>query len=247
MMSVAQFRLGILAAAAMLTTTVGVSVVPVSTAAEPLEFAMHDMMSAQMQSPAPSMQQGEMGGMQGGEHGGISGSMQQHGPAAQTPAPGMHQGQVGPMEGHGGMSMQQSPMSGGMSASDEHARMMEMMRQRGMQPGMSMGPARVDLTDRIEGRIAFLHAELYITDAQMPAWNKFADALRSARKHLLEARQTLTQTTPSARLEQYQRHLSERLQAVTDARAAFDQLYAALDQSQKRTAEELVIPYIATF
>jgi uncharacterized protein YhaN len=116
-----------------------------------------------------------------------------------------------------------------------------------MPPGMSVGPGRVDLTDRIEGRVAFLRAELSITDAQTVTWNTFADSLRSARKHLVEARQALTQTTPSARLEQHERHLTERLQALKETRTAYQNLLAVLDDNQKRTAEELIVPFIATF
>ena len=154
-------------------------------------------------------------------------------------APGTQQGSMGGMRGggHGGMSgpMQQQGPAG-------HA-----PPWQGMQPGMSMGAGQVDMTERLEGRIAFLRAELHITDAQAVAWNSFADALRSARKHLIEARHALMQTTPSARLEQYERHLKERLQALSGARTAFEHLYALLDAAQKRTADELVIPYVATF
>jgi hypothetical protein len=153
----------------------------------------------------------------------------------------------------GGMDGMQPPggMPGGMQQpnnridTDDSER--EMMRMRGMPPGMSVGPGRVDLTDRIEGRIAFLRAELSITDAQAVTWNTFADSLRSARKHLVEARQALTQTTPSARLEQHERHLSERLQALKETRTAYQNLLAVLDDNQKRTAEELIVPFIATF
>ncbi len=33
---------------------------------------------------------------------------------------------------------------------------------------------------RVDGRLAFIRTELKITDAQMPAWNAFAEAVRSA-------------------------------------------------------------------
>lgn len=133
---------------------------------------------------------------------------------------------------------------------DEHMRMMnDQMRMRGQMPGMAMAPGTVDMTDRIEGRLAFLRAELRITEAQASTWNTFADALRSSRRHLMEARQQLNQTYSKStdRLEQYERHLAARLDAVKTARATFAQLYAALDDVQKRTADELVAPLIATF
>ena len=61
---------------------------------------------------------------------------------------------------------------------------MGMMRMMGM-----MGPGSgMSTIDYVEGRIAFLRAELKITDAQMSAWNAFADALRTNAKKLGEVR-----------------------------------------------------------
>ena len=133
---------------------------------------------------------------------------------------------------------------------DDHRRMMgDGMRMRGEMPGMAVGPGMVDMTDRLDGRLAFLRAELRITDAQSAAWTTFADGLRSGRQHLLEARQQLAQpfSKSADRLEQYERHLTARLEALKAARTAFNQLYASLDDAQKRTADELVVPFIATF
>ena len=77
-----------------------------------------------------------------------------------------------------------------------------------------------------------------------------ADALRSGRHHLIEARKlaVLDDKTPSAeRLERYERHLTERLEAVKSARAAFVRLHATLDDAQKQTADAILVPLIATF
>ena len=61
---------------------------------------------------------------------------------------------------------------------------MGMMRMMGI-----MGPVGGMATiDRVEGRIAFLRAELKITESQMSAWNAFADALRANAKWLGEVR-----------------------------------------------------------
>ena len=54
--------------------------------------------------------------------------------------------------------------------------MMQMMKA--MQGQDAMGG--LDLTERVEGRIAFLKAELAITDKQAATWNAFADALRAS-------------------------------------------------------------------
>jgi predicted lipid-binding transport protein (Tim44 family) len=57
-------------------------------------------------------------------------------------------------------------MPGGTMGGGAGGPMMGMMGRGGMM-SMMMG-------DRIEGRIAFLKAELKITDVQMPQWNAFA-------------------------------------------------------------------------
>jgi hypothetical protein len=53
--------------------------------------------------------------------------------------------------------------------------------------------------------------------------------------------------TGTDRLEHYERHLSERLEAIKSARAAFGRLYASLNESQKQTANVILLPLIATF
>jgi hypothetical protein len=104
--------------------------------------------------------------------------------------------------------------------------------------------------ERTEARIAFLKAELLITDGQMADWNLLAEALRSGRHHLAESRRlaVLDDRAPSAeRLDRYERHLTERLEAVRFVRERFTRLYLTLDDAQKRTADAIVIPLIATF
>lgn len=114
--------------------------------------------------------------------------------------------------------------------------------------GAMSGPA--DVTERLEGRIAFLKAELQIGDKQAADWNNVADALRSSRQHLLDARKMLAMDDrlgSADRLEHYERHLSERLEALKAARLAFTRLYASLNESQKQTADTILLPLIASF
>lgn len=244
---------------------------PPATADErQLHLAMHDMMPMQsngqsggsggsmggggmmddnmMGMQQNSSQAGGMGGMQskgsmgqGGATGQMGGGMQSQG--------GMGQG--GSM-GQGGMSGQMGGMTNDnmMRMMSDHMRMMgDGMRMRGGMPGMARGPGMVDMTERFDGRLAFLRTELRITDAQATTWDAFADALRTSRKHLLEARQQLSQAYSSStdRLEKYEQHLSARLEALKSARTAFAKLHGSLDETQKRTADELVAPFIATF
>jgi hypothetical protein len=133
--------------------------------------------------------------------------------------------------------------------------MMERMHRQvnppsGMMPGGNTASGPADVTERLEGRIAFLKAELQITDKQVPDWNVLADALRSSRQHLLEARKLLVMDDKmqgTERLDHYERHLSERLEAIKSARAAFGRLYGTLNDGQKKTADALLLPLISTF
>ena len=147
---------------------------------------------------------------------------------------GQQQG-MAPMQGGAGpggsMGMGMGAMGGGAMAG-------------GVQP---MGSSAA----RLEGRIAFLRAELRITDAQAPAWERFAAALRSGREHLDAARAALqdsnTGADPMARLEAYETHLRARSEAIHTTRMAFNTLYGQLDEAQKRAATVTMLPFIGTF
>ena len=92
----------------------------------------------------------------------------------------------------GGMMGQQDGQPGMMG---NMGQMMPMMRQMmmGQQGGMGMP------FEHVEGRIAFLKAELKITDAQAPQWNAFADTLRSnAKAHRATHQQMTTDGMPSS-------------------------------------------------
>ncbi|MCK6454084.1 MAG: Spy/CpxP family protein refolding chaperone [Alphaproteobacteria bacterium] len=127
-----------------------------------------------------------------------------------------------------------------------------MMDQGGMMMhGRGMGA--MHMFDRIEGKIAFLRAELKIADAQAPAWNALADALRASAKRIADARAA---TTPAAtggspptltipeRLDRHERRLAAHLESVRAIKAALAPLYAALSDEQKKTAEELLRPHM---
>ncbi|MBS0161717.1 MAG: Spy/CpxP family protein refolding chaperone [Nitrospira sp.] len=130
------------------------------------------------------------------------------------------------------------------------------MPNMGMMPMMQMmqsmqrtaRSSSSELLDRFNGRMAFLKAELGITPAQEQAWSRFEQALRSGRQHLLESRQALAnaqgQTDVQARLAAYEHHLAMRLDAERSARESFNQLYGMLDDAQKRTANELAVPFL---
>lgn len=166
-----------------------------------------------------------------------SGAIVQPGTQQPMGQPGMT-GQPGMMMG--GMMGQQDGQSGMMGA------MMPMMRQMmtgpmmmgGMMGGMGMP------FEHVEGRIAFLKAELRITDAQKQAWEAFADALRANARaqqamHEQMSKGGMPATWPD-RLTLQQKALSVRLDALKTLEAAAKPLYAVLSDEQKKAADRLL-------
>lgn len=203
-------------------------------------MAVADMPSMQSTQPTPSPSSSpSAGGMMDDDKMGMP--MQQPAPpAAHPPAAdaGMQNGGM-MMGGKMGRGMAQMPAGDAMQMP-----MMPMMQ------AMMRGQAS-DPLDRFEGRIAFLKAEIGISDAQAPAWDQFAQALRTDRQHLLDARQALSismsQSDTLSRLAAYEHHLSMRLDALRSAQDAFTRLYGMLSDAQKRTADELALPFLETF
>ncbi|WFU20910.1 Spy/CpxP family protein refolding chaperone [Bradyrhizobium sp. CB1717] len=153
-----------------------------------------------------------------------------------------------PQQGQDNSGMQMMQMMPMMPMMQMMEKMMRGQMSSSGSSGAMSGP--MDATERIEGRIAFLKAELQVSDKQAADWNSVADALRSSRQHLLEARKMLAMDDrlgSADRLEHYERHLSERLEALKSARVAFTRLYASLNESQKQTADTILLPLIASF
>jgi len=126
--------------------------------------------------------------------------------------------------------------------------LMNMMAMMRMMEMMGLGMAAID---RIEGRIAFLRAELNITEAQASAWNAFADAMRTNAKKLAEARASMMARpdagqqqapTMAERLDQQERWLLARLEGTRALKSAVTNLYGTLSEDQKKTANELLAP-----
>ena len=151
-----------------------------------------------------------------------------HHPGAPAAAPGAAM----PMMDMGKM------MSGGMGQMTPMMQMMRGMMSGGM--GMAMMPFQ-----HVEGRIAFLRAELAITDAQLPQWNAVADALRAGAKNMQETMAKVMQagmpTTAPARAEAMVQMMTARLDAMKAMAAGGKALYAVLTDAQKKTADELMM------
>lgn len=119
--------------------------------------------------------------------------------------------------------------------------------------GMMMGQ-RGNMTAHIDGRIAFIKAELGITEAQKPAWDEFEKAMRAHFSQMQTMRQSMMSKMKgmmqgedqkpmpapemlSTRISMMESHLAE----MKTMQAAVEKLYAALDAKQKEKADQLVM------
>ncbi|HRO80789.1 MULTISPECIES: Spy/CpxP family protein refolding chaperone [Bacteria] len=155
----------------------------------------------------------------------VQAQQMQHGPGMMGPGmmgPGMPMGggMMGcPMMGGQGMTMGQMPMGG-------------------MGPGMMMtGPA-------IEGRLAYLKAELGITEAQTAAWNGYVTAVKARQSAMQGTHQGMMQAwqsgTAVARLDAHTKAMESMVEALKALRPATDALYAVLTPDQKTKADQLL-------
>jgi LTXXQ motif family protein len=98
-------------------------------------------------------------------------------------------------------------------------------------------------------RVAALKADLKITEAQMPAWNKFADALLAAAKSMEESMEgmhkEMMQSGAAAslpeKLEHHAKMAAGHLASLQAIKAALDPLYASFSDEQKKLADGLKI------
>lgn len=118
--------------------------------------------------------------------------------------------------------------------------MMEMM------PGMMrMMSQMADPTQHIEGRIAFLHAELRITEAQEPAWNALGDALRQNAAILKQASPAdhghNDASVVLGQLLDQQHRLEARLEGLRAINMALVPLIEVLSDEQRSTLDDLFL------
>ncbi len=178
-------------------------------------------------------------------------------PAPANPAPAPNPSATAePQGGAGMMGSASMPMMGMMKdMKDMKSTMgnmsmmqsMDMMQRMGM---MGSGIGGMATIDRVEGRIAFLRAELKITDAQAGAWNGFADALRANAKKLAGVRGSMMPkadapaATVTARLDLQEQWLVARLDGLRAMKSAFVRLNEVLSEDQRKTAGDLLAPHM---
>ena len=121
----------------------------------------------------------------------------------------------------------------------QHQGPMKEMRQQMMSPEA--------MKSRAEGRIAFLKAELKITEAQTSVWNEFAGALRTmAASHQQHMKMMMDSDakpkTLVERMEMMEQHMAMRAAELKTMKAVAQKLYAQLSDEQKKEADQLVMP-----
>jgi hypothetical protein len=105
------------------------------------------------------------------------------------------------------------------------------------------------MLERVEGRLAFMKAELKITDTQAAAWNGFADAVRAAAKQHNERMKAILAGNERAkslpdRLDAQEQFMSARLEQIKQIKTSLTGLYSVLSDDQKKEADEMVIPMV---
>jgi len=116
----------------------------------------------------------------------------------------------------------------------------------GMMPMMNMMMGMQSGAEHVEGRLAFIRAELKITDAQTPQWTAFAEAVRRNAGSMAELRKSMMggQGTPAPlpeRLAREDKLATAHLAALKKTEEAVTQLYGVLTDDQKKVADTIVV------
>ncbi len=144
-------------------------------------------------------------------------------------------GVTGPGMMGGGTAPMMRMMQGMTEMMQGMMQMMQATAQPVARPGMMPGAM-------MEGRLATLKTELGITDAQLPQWNAFADALRARMTAMQGMRAQMMQQDRTAswpeRLAQHEQRLSAHLDAMKAREGPVKALWDSLSAEQQRKAAE---------
>jgi hypothetical protein len=100
------------------------------------------------------------------------------------------------------------------------------------------------MTGHIEGRLAYLRAELKITAAQEPLWTNSANASRDNAQAMASRcapmmRQGAAALSLPDRLDLHEQLMAARLDTLRTINKSLKPLYASFDDAQKQTANQL--------
>ena len=130
----------------------------------------------------------------------------------------------------------QMPMGQGMMGCP----MMGIMGQEGM-PGM-IGPG--SMAAQVEGRLAYLKAELGITEPQAEAWKQYEDAVRSRPSAVQGMRQEMMKAMQGGsvadRVKTRITMMEEMVASMKAQSTAIENLYKVLTDEQKKKGDQLL-------
>jgi hypothetical protein len=158
---------------------------------------------------------------------------------AGAPGAGAPGGAMGGMNhGGGGMMGGMGAMMGGGSGGMDHG------SGGGGGMGGMMSHMLCGFTEHLEGRLAYLKAELKLTDTQTSAWNNFADAWRAAAQKAtskcaaLDERMDHSKPPVLHKLQMMESHMGDHLEIIRAQKAAMEPLFTTLSDEQKKIASE---------
>jgi hypothetical protein len=114
-----------------------------------------------------------------------------------------------------------------------------------MMPGGTMGGcSMMGAAAHAEGRIAFLKAELAITDQQKDAWEAYAASIKKNLQGMQGMRETMIKVmqakSPVERLDAQIAAMDGRLSALKELKPVLASLYNALSEDQRKQADDLL-------
>jgi hypothetical protein len=157
-------------------------------------------------------------------------------------------GMMGPgggMMGQGGGMMGQR-QGGGMMDEDgkpDGCPMMGDMMGSGRH-GMGMKHGMMHSVPMMEARLAYIKADLEITEAQMPAWDAYADAVRVRHDAMESVHADMMKAKGNGsavdRMDAHIKAMETMVDSLKALKPATDALYAALSEEQKEKADQLL-------
>lgn len=110
---------------------------------------------------------------------------------------------------------------------------------QGMGPGMMMGQGPM-----MEGRLAYLKAELGITDTQAAAWDGYVSAVKARGDTMQSMHATMMQAMQSgtafARMDAHAAAMQSMMDSMKSLKPATEALYKVLGDDQKKKADMLL-------
>lgn len=149
------------------------------------------------------------------------------------------QGHQMPMMGQGGCAMMDGNMGMGMMGPGMQGMMAQGMMGQGMGPGMMMGKGPM-----MEGRLAYLKADLGITDAQAAAWDGYVSAVKARGDAMQSMHTTMMQAMQSGtameRMNAHTTAMQSMMDSMNALKPATEALYKVLSDDQKKKADSLL-------